>query len=590
MEALLTPNAAVEHRRLQRVDVAIAAAIFVIALTLRLIYLSHAPDRDWPYSANYQGDAVEWVEYATALDEGRPFEFDLPLRSPAVGYVLHWLHPGGGVIHGPFWGFKALWCCISALMCGLAYVAFVRSAGRRVALIAAAMCVFSFGSYVTATSLNNEALYTFLLMAIVLGWQQLIRTPRIAIAIVVGALHGIATLVRQEHTLFMLMMVAVAAWEFWRPHSHISEAGGRKHISLHVAWSNICCLGLVLIASVLVCLPWSIHGHRAIQRFNTTTSDNPDYDHFQAQWTPEARGYIESMPAFARKGNASFIDGYVIAGGHRIVTAQEIDTFFKDVFGGYVPKPISPWVLVSMRGPLDFALANHKNAGGGFSKAALIRSNENDPALILGRPDHLRLVNEGYSIGFASITGDFSQWISNVGAKLSNFSDGITLGFTGANLPIGRGGVRRPVDVISAEPGDAIAWRAFVLMLTALGVGVAIARRIGAIWLTMIAYKIIVTIFFYGYARQAVSILPAFFFFQAVAIEQIGRWLRPAVRLPSRMLQAAGAAIIAILICIDVYASLHQPPMAADGPQRLAPQWGQDAFESVELVHLKPIP
>ncbi len=574
-------------RQLSRVDWLLFVAIVVLAMTVRVMFLLHAPDRQWPYSAYYQGDAVEWVAYATALDQGQPFEFDLPLRSPAVAYLLHGIHPG--VIHGPFVRDKLLWCGISALTCGLAYLAFIR-AGRRIALVASAMCVFSFGSYITATSLNNECLYTFLLMLLVLVWQQLMRGPSIVLAIVAGALHGMATLVRQEHTLFMIIMLSVAAWEFWILDFGFwigTNARGSQS-KIQNPKSKIALPIVVLLTSIIVCLPWSIHGYRAIQRFNTVTRDNPDYDHFRAQWTPEARARIDSLPAFARQGNAAFIDAFVVSRGMRIVTPREIDRFFNELFGGYVPKPISPWVLVSMRGPLEFALANHRDAHGGFSKAALIRFDEQDPSLVLGRPDHLRLVNEGYSIGLRSIGGDFHQWLINVGAKLSNFADGIALGFTSANAPLGRAGVRRPVDVISPEPGHAIPWRLFMLALAALGMTVAILRRMGLIWLAVIGYKVIVTILFYGYARQAVSILPAFYFFQAVALVQIGEWLHMR-KLQPNIVKCAAIGLVSLLFIVDLYASWRQPAMIVDGPQRLAPQWGADAFESVETIHLRPI-
>src|SRR5688572_4175872 len=110
-----------------------AAAVFAVALAVRLLFLFSSPDRIWPHSIYYEGDAPVWVEWAGALDRGVPFEFDLPLRAPAVAYLLHWAT--AGVIEPPFTDFKVLWCVMSAAACGLAYLCFVRIFTRRVSLI-----------------------------------------------------------------------------------------------------------------------------------------------------------------------------------------------------------------------------------------------------------------------------------------------------------------------------------------------------------------------------------------------------------------------------------------------------------------------
>lgn len=44
-----------------RTDVRIALAVSVGALCSRLIFLAASPDRSWPHSVWYEGDAVVWA-------------------------------------------------------------------------------------------------------------------------------------------------------------------------------------------------------------------------------------------------------------------------------------------------------------------------------------------------------------------------------------------------------------------------------------------------------------------------------------------------------------------------------------------------
>src|SRR6266850_3178615 len=92
-----------------------ASGVFVLALAVRLLFLFSSPDRSWPHSTYYEGDAPEWVNYATALELNQLYEFGLPLRSPAVARVLHALAPhlaehlrADG--HYSFMWIKLLWC------------------------------------------------------------------------------------------------------------------------------------------------------------------------------------------------------------------------------------------------------------------------------------------------------------------------------------------------------------------------------------------------------------------------------------------------------------------------------------------------
>lgn len=588
-------------------DLLFALAFFFTALLTRLIFLFGSSDRDWPHSIWYEGDAPTWVRWAAALRAGEPFEFDLPLRTPGMAYLLHWLSFGA---EPSFLAWKIVWCILSAATCAVMYLACRRAFSERISLIAAGLCVFSFGQYMLATSLNNETPYMFLLVCIV--WL----TPRIyrredesrslasvaALPALLGLLHGLAMLLRAEHALMLLMMTAYTA--FARPGAAaVSSGGPLLQRSRFRAAPLMPALG-VLVLALLVCLPWSIRGAGAIHRFNTETTLQPDYDRLVVRWTPEARAAIDALPAFARDGNVRYItylaQQSASTHGRREVTRADVDAFFSDQFDGYVPQPLRRAVLVSNKAGLDFALANHlddRNPGG-FTRAPL---GGDDVELSFGNPAHLRLMNHGFSMGFREIIRDPPRWFELVTRKLKNFSDGPALGFTARNLPVGFEGVRRPVDLFTPRWVDSpwlLAWRVSVLALLTLGVVMGWRRRLGGLWLLVIAYKIIVTVFFYGYARQAVSILPAFFLFIAVGVEATAMFVRPRCsmlrrafprlprfpRFPRIMRLLALVGLLVGLLSLEIFTARTPPEVVIHGRVTPAPQWGPGAFESFQRL------
>jgi hypothetical protein len=537
-----------------------AGLVFAAALIERLLFLFSSPEQAWPHSVLYEGDAPLWAEYAEALNRGQPFEFGLPIRTPGVAYLIHWLQPQGPPFD--FVRLKVLWCVASAASCALAYLAFVQSFGRRVALIGAGLCAFSFGLDAIATSLNNETPYLLALSGIVLLTQRLHQRPSLAVAAALGALHGAATLLRAEHTLLLLLMLAASAWKLRRPGPPAA----------------------LLAASVLVCLPWSVKAHRATIRFNETAERLPDYSSAWPPWTPGARAYLDSLPAFTRLESFRYFTHLCRKAGDLEVTAERVRGLYLETFGTE-PEPLDAWHLVSSQGALSFALANHPQADGGFSKAGLDARWDPDPGIQPALPSHAALYNHGYRIGMEHITEDPARWLRLVGAKLANFGEGVTLGFTARNLPYGRGGVRRPVDLATPAPGQA--WPARVLLFGALaaGAGLALRRRAGGVWLLIIVYKLIVTVAFYGYARQAVSILPAFYVFVALAAEAaLGR-----LALRWRRLVAAGLVAGCIAVDVHGFVEREEHKLRVVGAVRPAPRWGPGAFESLRRLDLTPV-
>jgi hypothetical protein len=570
-----------------RANFAIAGMIFLVALGVRLLFLAYSGDAHWPHSIYYEGDAPTWAEWAACLNRGQPFELGVPLRSPGVAYVLHWLTPLFGERN--YLGFKTVWCMASAAACAVLFLA-AAPLGRRVALIASGLLTFSFGSYITATSLNNEGLYALAIVLIAAATARLTEKPSIVLATACGALNGLATLLRPEH---MLLVVFLAIYLLWRaglqrPGPNVAAKGSGVTPPVATARGRYGAL-IMLAAFVLTCLPWSAKASRAMRAFNDRLTAPLDVSQARPPWTADALEYLNTLPPFVRADNLEYLTHLARRAGEREVTQDRVHRYFEQDFG-YFPEPLPRWVFVSPAGPLNFALANHPQANGGFSKAGLDARLQSDPPLTLALPSHLKLVNHGYAIGWEYIRSDFGRW--PVGRKLSNFADGLCSGLGAYNWPVGRAGVRRSVDIVTAPSDGGIgvtAWKAGVLGLVGGGCFVALwirRSRLGDICLLVLGYKLIVTVLFYGYARQGVSVQPAAFVLVALACDSMLRRLgdRPRWR-------AAGwltfAGLTALGVGADIRAAVSPAALGVRGPARLAPRWGQNAFEASETIELR---
>lgn len=559
--------------------------IFALALSVRLLFLYTSPDRSWPHSAYYQGDATFWAEWAAALTAGRPYEYDLPFRSPAVAFVLHWLGFGSApppVLVIDFTPAKVIWCAVSALGCSLAYLALAVTFTRRAALIAAGVCAFSFASYVQATSLNGEALYTTLLMLIVLGTLWLAERPGWLLAAAVGVLHGLASLVRAEHPLLLGLLGLYLLWRWWgngvlspaRPRTLGRPAG---------------MLAVVGAAFFLVCLPWAVRGTRATERYNTVQTVPLDMDHAYPPWTADAKAFIESLPAFARVENFNYLVHLSQIERLDEVTAADARRMLVEEFG-VVPEPLRTPTFLSSQGGMSFALANHPLAAGGFSKAGLAVPGMPDPPINYAIPTHTALHNHGLSIGLGYVQEDPARWLRLVAAKLAIFGQGATQGVGAWNWPLGRDGVRRAVDQFTAAGPVAVYWRAGLGVLFVLGLVIAGVTRRGGIWVLIIASKVIVAVLYYGYARQAASTLPAFAIFAALPIDAALAAVERRWRGAREVQIAAAVGIAGALLATDVRAFRAGTTLHITGAVAADERWGGEAFVSFQdfLLRIEP--
>jgi hypothetical protein len=548
----------------------LGALVFVAAFAARVLFIRATPDRAWPHGVFFKGDAGLWVEYARALLAGRPFELDLPIHPPGTAYLIASLWDGGDAAIG---GLKVFWALLGAALVLLVYVAALRSFGLAVAAVAGTACAASTGLLVLSGSLDSETPYLVLAVGTPCMFEDLRDRPRLTVVAGWSALHGLACLFRVEHALFYALFLGFLA-VLWRRRG--AEA---SRVLKGIAVSAF------FFALPLV--PWHAEAWSSVRRFNTVPlADDPSQRVVRRvaeslawmPWDAAARAERERLPAFARDAASVFVAATVLHRGGGEVRGEDLRIL--DQAFGYRPRPLGRAPFVSLYGPLNFALANHPRSPGGFSRAAL----EDPPPLVVqpGRypsglvqgvpppdlsfvyPPHVRLVNDGYALGW--------QWLRARGPegaaahawrKLRLFWSGAALGFTGFDVPLGLPRLRRAVDLAVPDPGwGSAAWSA--VLLVACGLGAAAGRGRTALhpWLLFLISKVAVTVAFFGYARQGAAVFAAVALLAALAAV---RWIPSLPGLPAgRIVRAAGLVLLAA-VAVEGLRALHPPSLRVDG-------------------------
>lgn len=539
-----------------------AALIFAVALALRLGFLFAGDDRVWPHSLRFEGDAPTWARWAQALARGQAFEFDLPVRTPGVAFALNWL----GFTQPPFTAAKVLWSLVGAGTCAALWALLVRVGARKAAWIAAGWLALSNPALQLATSLNNEGLYAALVVALLALELRARAGGGAANSALCGFAHGLALLLRAEH---LLLVVAMALLEVFERRRFDSRR-----------WITI---AAVLLAT---CAPWVWRSHLATVRFNR---DGPriDFARSSPPWTEAARAELQRLPAFAREGNFAFLSHLARQQGRVQVDERDVRAYFESEWG-YTPEPLPEWTFISSKAALDFALANHPLARGGFSRAALSDGRDEVPEFSFSRPSHLRLYLHGFESGWTWIREAPGTWREACLAKVARFWAGASGGLGADNWPHGAASVRHAVDVSTASRPNQL-WSSALAVVFVLGAWCARSSALGRLLLAVVLYKLAVCVAFYGYARQAASIAPVTCALGALAIER-------ALNLtPARWgtLVARAAALIGLLTTLGVGASCFAPTELSAAvvlTRRGAdPLLGAGAFEHPAGLELRPL-
>ncbi|RKH39584.1 hypothetical protein, partial [Corallococcus llansteffanensis] len=170
-------------------------------------------------------------------------------------------------------------------------------------------------------------------------------------------------------------------------------------------------------------------------------------------------------------------------------------------------EPLPEWVPVTVYGPLNFAMANHAGATGGFTPA-LINQGGLNGQLEPSRPEHRRLLLHGYAEGLrwmADAPGDAARLLWR---KLDLWLDGLRLGFGVSNVPGGLAGERAPVDVFVPDAGF-LEWPLAALLLAGMLLSLRPAFAPFQLLALVVLHRLLVTLAFFGYARGMLVVFPA---------------------------------------------------------------------------------
>lgn len=556
-----------------RPEAGVGAAVFLAGFLARVLFARATPDRGWPHGVFFKGDAGLWVESARARLAGVPFELGLPIHPPGTAFLLEALWDGrdAGLA-----GLKIVWALLGAVVVLLVYAAVLRSFGLAAAALTAVFCAASTGLLILSTSLDSETPYLVLAAATLALFESIRAGPRGAALAGWSVLHGLACLFRVEHVLFygLYLALLVVLW---------ARAGsGAAHRPRAIAGR----LALSVLFFALPLVPWHAAAWSSVEAFNTEVPTDPSQEGVRRvtaslawmPWDPAAAAERGRWPAFARDAASAFVAATVLERGGARVGTEDL-RILDDAFG-FRPRPLGRFPFVSLYGPLNFALANHPRANGGFTRAAL----EDPPPLAGGRaryppalvaglpppdlsfvyPPHLRLVDDGYRIGW--------RWLAerglggaavHLGRKLRLFWSGTALGLTGWDLPLGLPRLRRAVDIAVPEPGWRTAgWSALLLLASATGLAAAWRDPALHPWLLFLLSKVLVTVAFFGYARHGVVAFPVVALLAALAAV---RWVPRLARSAPRDVARATVLALLAVVALEGARAAWPPALTVDG-------------------------
>lgn len=547
-------------------------ALFVFAMTLRLLFWQATPDRSWAYSAAYQGDALNWLDYASALKAGLPFGQDLPLRPPGNAYLVAMLWDG--TTAGFSW-LKLAWCFLGALAVPFLYKATRDAFGFPVALAAGLVAAAASPLLQVATSVNNEAPYLLMMAILLANWRGAALSPRPARLLGWGFVNALACLFRAEHLLFFVLATAALLAFSWR---HDRVGSTPRALGRRLAW--------IAGAAALTLLPWHLKAWAASRDFNQIEPRVPP----QAEqalaaverqlsflsWDAGAKAEAARLPAFIRRTAVNFVAATVAWRGGREVRAADF-AILEEAFG-YRPEAVSEHPLIALYGGLNFVLANPGDGSGGFSRAALEKrpplaggADRYPPFLVGGLPPndlafsyppHLEAVNHGYRLGFAWLAGHPGEAAALLFKKAAIFWGGAAPGLGGYNLPLGLSGIRRRVDLTVADGPLVGAYRLPIFGLLVFGLYSCRRRPETLAFAALLATQLVATLAFFGYARLGALAIPAVAAFVAAGVAALP-WPFPAPK--ERVLVRAALAVAAVLLVAEVVRTIASPLPFLDG-------------------------
>ena len=537
--------------------------LFAVGFVLRALFVVTGPDGGASWHLAMQGDAPVWQDLAGKLARGMPDEeFQLPWRPPGMLWFTSALWNGDPAAVG-----LVRWTCVvlGALVAPLFWLWLVRArVDRTTAFVAGAITAMATNLMLLATGLHVEGVYlTFVLGTLLLQQTMTAVATRTALlaAVVLGASHGALCLLRAEHVLTFFVLLPLAR-----------RAGAARSTVL-----------AALVAAVAVVAPWQLHANAQVDAYNRQPVTLPQPS---LPWEADAMTALHEQPTFAQMPTLGFVTETVrVRGGERVTRAD-----LQIVREAYdcVPQAL-PHAFVASYGALNFFLANSPEADGGFSRAALDREPPlhggeakyppglrrvlpRGGQLKFGYPPHLDAVVNGTQKGFADLLADPWGGLVRIAKKAWHALEGATGGIGGHALPIGLSGMRRQVDMVTADGLVAQAWRGLVLGVAAFGLWRLRSRTLLP-WFAFAATKLVVVLAYFGYARHGAVCSPLL----ALGVaEVLTPWLRGRVRL-------GASALVAVLLLDGVRACLGATATVDGQPATNGEPFGANDFAAHRL-------
>ncbi|MCS7313004.1 MAG: glycosyltransferase family 39 protein [Acidobacteria bacterium] len=216
--------------------------------------------------------------------------------------------------------------------------------------------------------------------------------------------------------------------------------------------------------------------------------------------------------------------------------------------------PVRSWALITQYDAFNFAIANHPQADGGFDPA-LVPTAARTGRLSLADPAARLYYDAGYRLGWQWIREDPARFGRLVLRKVDRWLRGLSLGWGVSNWPGGLTGVRYPADAFVPDRR----WLQWPL-LACLGMGLLVGLRhfapLGALLVIVVLHRLIVTVLFFGYARNLIAIYPVVVILSLwggiALVRSLGRMLR--ISVSSRWTRWGWTVLMTVF---TVHACLH---------------------------------
>ncbi|HEX5051742.1 MAG TPA: glycosyltransferase family 39 protein [Planctomycetota bacterium] len=540
-----------------------AVVLFVFALAMRLLFWVATPDRGGAWSVCLQGDAPLWQQLADKVATGQPDELLLlPLRPPGMQWLVTLLWNGDAATA---WRLRLLFVVLGAAIAPLVWLLLRAHVAPAVAAFAAGLCAACTNLIVLGSGLHSELPYLVLFLLTLFVQERLHARPAIWLALTFGALHAAGCLLRAEHALTFVPLLALLAW----------QRAPRWHRSTLVAASSF----------VLCLVPWHLVAWSSIDTYNVSGAlPLPDAGALTPRglpWDRDAIAAVRQLPGFQQWPITHFVEDTVAVRGGHSVRAADLE-IVREAYGCW-PEAL-PHAFVCLYGGLNFFLGNSREADGGFSQQALDRAPPlaggdaryppglrqvlpHDGQLALSYPPHLDLLVHGYRRGLAELWADPIGGAARIGTKLWHGLEGAAGGLGSYALPIGLSGVRRPVDMVTAEGAWPAIFRLGWLAVALAGLWPLRRERFLAPWLVFAATKVVVLMAFFGYARQGTLCIPLLSLGIAAAWH---RWLLPRWPWTGRARTAAVVAVVLLALelvrCSGTGVSIDSSPVTGAPP------------------------